>query len=164
MNKNSQGFTLVELILYLAIVSVIFSALVPFAWNVIEGGVKSGVEQEVTNNAWFIMEKIKGKIRNAPDILSVSSDSITLLNPNGPNTIIDIDLPSGNVRLKEGTTINLNSADTTVTSLIFTDLRSGDGKTKQIQIEMTISSALNQTRSEYIESVSLRSGVEVRGI
>ena len=63
-----RGFTFVELLLYIAIVGTIFSSLVPFAWNVIEGGVKSSEDQEVGSQARLIMEKIKSEVRNAKSI------------------------------------------------------------------------------------------------
>lgn len=155
-----RGFTLVELILYLAIVSVIFAALIPFAWNVIEGGTKSEVQQEVTTNAWFMMEKIKSKIRNARSVTVVPTE---LTITNADNSMTTISWVSNNLQLTEGTsTVNLNSADTTVTGLVFTNLQTTT--TKQVQIVFTVNSNYNQARTEYRNNVTLESSAEVRSI
>ena len=61
--KSGAGFTFIELILYVAIVTIILSALVPFAWSAIETGVKSAVKQEVNANARYLSERIKYEIR-----------------------------------------------------------------------------------------------------
>jgi len=152
-----KGFTFVELLLYIAIVGTIFSSLVPFAWEVIGGGVRSAVDQEVDSNARLIMEKIKSKVRNAKSISVVSATSLTITEQDLSSTVID--LSGGNIRLDA---VNLNSADTLVTDLVFTDFSSAS--TKQVQIRFTIISAIGQGRQEYGQSVTLESSAEVRSL
>ena|SRR3989344_3643035 len=151
-----KGFTFVELLLYTAIVGTIFSSLVPFAWEVIGGGARSAVDQEVDSNARLIMERIKSEVRNAKNI-SVSQMSLTITEQDLSTTVID--LSGGNIRLDA---VNLNSADTLVTDLVFTDFSSA--ATKQVQIRFTIISNIGQGRQEYGQSVILESSVEVRSI
>src|SRR4051812_5118004 len=57
-NKQA-GFTLIELILYIVLLTMMLTTLIPFAWNVIEGGVKVSVEQEVYSQARYVSERIK---------------------------------------------------------------------------------------------------------
>src|SRR3989344_7372816 len=71
---GEKGFTLIELILYMALVSIVLTAIVPFAWNIIGGGVKSSAQQEVFSQARFVSERIKYEIRNASGITSVRSE------------------------------------------------------------------------------------------
>jgi len=158
-----RGFTFIELILYMAIVSIIVGSLVIFAWNIIGGGVKSSVEQEVYANARYVSERIKYEIRRASGITSVAPSSISLTNFS-PDTSTAIDLSSGKVRISQngGTPVSLNSADTTVSSLVFTDYRSADNKTKHIQFTLTLTSNFAQARQEYQGSVSLESSAELR--
>src|SRR3989344_1407650 len=126
--KNQRGFTFIELILYVAIVTIILSAIVPFAWSAIETGVKSAVQQEVNSQARYVSERIKYEIRNSSGITSINSppNSISLTNFS-PDTTTIIDLSSGKVRInKNGTgAIDLNSANTVINSLTFTDYTSG---------------------------------------
>src|SRR3990167_11538866 len=69
--RAGAGFTLIELILYVALITIILSAIVPFAWNTVQTGVKSAVQQEVNANARYISERIKYEIRNSTGINSV---------------------------------------------------------------------------------------------
>lgn len=151
-----KGFTFVELLLYVAIVGTIFSSLVPFAWDVIQGGVRSSVDQEVGSNARLIMEKIKFKVRNARSIV-VAPTSLTITEQDLSTKTID--LSEGNIRMNA---VNLNSADTRMTDLVFTDFSSA--ATKQVQIRFTVISSTGQGSQEYAQTVTLESSAEVRSI
>ena len=166
LNRNPLGFTLIELILYMSIVSIIIGALVPFAWNIIEGSSKSSVQQEVSSQARFVSEKIKYEIRNASSINSPAAGaSAATLNLNSSPTTI-IDLSSGKVRIsKDGGSsyVNLNSNDTLVSGLTFTSYTSSDNKTKHIQFTFTIDDTGTSGRQEYqVPAVTIEGSAEVR--
>lgn len=163
--RGEKGFTLIELILYIAIVTIVVSAMIPFAWNVIEGGVKSTTEQEVFSNARFVSERIKYEIRNASGITSVGASSISLTNFSpDTTTVIDLNVPTGKIRInKNGTgAVNLNSNDTTATALTFTNYTSVDNKTKNIQFNFTLGSNFGQTRQEYQQTATIEGDAELR--
>lgn len=161
---NNRGFTFIELILYISIVTIMLTAIIPFAWNVIEGGAKSSVEQEVFSQARYVSERLKYEIRNANSINSVNSpiNTIDLNTPTNATTVID--LSGGKIRIKYGvaTAIPLNSDDTTASSLTFTNYTSGDNKTKHIGFTFTIASNYSGARQEFKETITLRSSAEVR--
>lgn len=164
--KLAQGFTFIELILYISIVTIMLSALIPFAWNVIEGGVKSSAEQEVFSQARYVSERIKYEIRRASGITTVAATSISLTNFS-PDTTTVIGLSGGKMQInKNGTgAVNLNSDDTTITTVggvIFTDYRSADNKTKHIGFTFTIASNYSGARQEYKETLTLESSAELR--
>src|SRR5216683_810448 len=131
---SQKGFTFVETILYVSIVSIILTALIPFAWDIIETGSQSAVQQEVSSNARYISEEIKYQIRNASGINSVTSSSISLsetisaINP----TVITWTAPNITIKQGAGSTIQLNSNDTNISSFTFTNNTSGDNATKNI--------------------------------
>lgn len=158
------GFTLIELILYIAIVTIVISALIPFGWAIIGSGAKSSTQQEVFSNARFISERIKYEIRNASGVNSVTASSISLANFNATLNRTIIDISGGKIRIKQGTnpTIDLNSADTTANSLTFTNYTSTDNKTKNIQFNFTLQSNFNQTRQEYQQTVTVQGDGEIR--
>ena len=162
--RSRRGFTLIELILYVTIITIVMGALIPFAWNVIEGSAKSSVEQEVSSQARYVSERIKYEIRNANDINSISASSIDL--NTDTNAVAVIDLSGGKVRIKYGaggTPINLNSNDTNVTGLAFTDYRSADTKTKHIQFSFTIDDNYTGSRQEYdAPAITIESSAELR--
>lgn len=163
-SKFENGFTYIELILYTGIVAIVLSALIPFAWHVISGGAKSATEQEVFSNARFISERIKYEIRNATQISSVSATQITLIPATGSASPVVIDLVLGNIRIKQGaaSAIQLNSIDTSVSSLVFTDYTSGDNKTKHVGFTFTLTDALSSTREEFQETTTIESSAELR--
>lgn len=159
-----RGLSFVEIILYIAIVTIILSALLPFSLALIDGADKSDVTQEVFAQARFVSERVLYEIRNANGINSVSSSSISLIHPTPSLNPTVIDTASGKARITQGVnpSVNLNSDDTTVSTLSFTNYTSGDNKTKHIRFSVTVDSALPQTRQEYIQSVTLESSAEVR--
>lgn len=166
---KKSGFTFLELIIYIAIVTVVLSSLVKFAWNIVGNSVKSNTEQEVYAAARYISERIKYEIRNANGINTGSSTfgispGVLSLVQTAPNDPTIIDLSAGNVRIKLGAAaaVNLNPATTTVTSLIFTNYSSGDSKTKHIGFTMTIQSNYGSVRQEYTDTVTYQSSAEVR--
>lgn len=174
MKKGSnihKGFTLIELILYVSILTLVLTAFITFAWNSIQTGVKSTVQQEVSANARYISERIKHEIRNSTDINlpAVSSSGTTLdlttsTTTTSP-TIIELDIPTGNIRIKQGTGgvwVSLNSANTTISSLTFTNYSSVDNKTKHIQYNMTISAKYDSTRQEYKGNIVIEGSAELR--
>lgn len=163
---STRGFTLIELLLYVALVTIILSALIPFTWDIIGSSVKSRVQQEVSSNGRYVTERINYEIRNAAGINSVSASSISLSETVAAVNPTVIDLSGGKVRITQGagSPVNLNSDDTTVSSLIFTDYTSADNKTKHIQTALSIGSSLNQTRQEYKQTMTLETSAEVRSI
>ena len=174
LKLSSKGFTFIELILYVAVVTIVVTALIPFAWNVIQGGVKSNTEQEVFSGGRFISERLKLEIRNALDINTASSNfdvnladnpsyqlSLKAPSPNDP-TIITI---SGNkVMIKQGTAaaVSLTPNDVKVTNLTLTDYSSADNKTKHIGLTLTVSANYPSTRQEFQETINLHTSAELR--
>lgn len=173
--KNQKAFTLIELLLYVGIVSIVMSTLIAFAWNVVISGVKNTTQQEVYSQSRYLAEKIKYEIRNAStintgtsnfgvELANNSSSQLSLGNSVVSNNPTIINVSGGKVMIKQGssTAIALNSADTTVTSLIFTNYSSVDNKTKHIGFTLTVRSNTTNTRKEYINSMTLRSSAELR--
>lgn len=161
---RKSGFTLIELILYIALIVTILSAIVPFVWNTIQTGVKSAVQQEVNSNARYISERIKYEVRNATGVNSVTATSISLSTSVVATNPTVIDLSGGNIRIKQGTgtTVNLNSANTVINSLTFTNFTSADNKTKNIQYVMTVAASFGAARQEYQDSLVIEGDAEVR--
>lgn len=170
--KTKNGFTLLELLLYMAIVALMLGALTQISWNFIFAGEKSAYQQEAFSNARLISEKIKYEIRNAKDInLSLSTFNTNLasspgsklsLAENSPNDPTEIDVLSGKLRIKRGAgaTINLNSTNTSVTNLTFTNYSSGDNKSKHVGFTLTLTTSGN--REEYNQTITIESSAEWR--
>ncbi|MBI4079053.1 MAG: hypothetical protein HY429_02030 [Candidatus Levybacteria bacterium] len=170
---NIGGYTYIELILYIAIVTIMMQALIPFAWSIIQGGVKSSVQQEVFSQTRFISEKLKLEIRNAGDISLAQSDfdvnlaenatkKITLTTLTGQTIVIDVS--SGVVRIKRGSNppVAINAANIAVTDLTFTNYSSLDSKTKHVGFMLSTTSSNPSPRQEYQANIALKTSSEIR--
>lgn len=166
MMRSEKGFTFIELILYVSILTTMLVMLIPFAWNIIGGGVKSATQQEVFSNARYISERIKYEIRNATGINSVSATQISLSTATAATNPTVIALSSGNITITQGVSsaVNLNSQNTTISSLTFTNYTSGDNKTKHIQFVFTLNANYTGAgqRQEFKETTTLESSAEIR--
>jgi len=163
---KERGFTFVELILYVGIVAVIISAIIPLSWAVIEGAAESGVQQEIWSSARFISEKIKWEIRNSSGINSVTANSISLGNflPADNPTVITFTYPNVTVKKGAAAAVRINPDGVRVGILVFTDFSSGDGKSKQIQYYLKVESGGTSLRQEYQQSLIIDSSAEVRSL
>jgi len=162
--KLQKGFTFIELLLYLGILTIMLSAIIPYAWNIIGGGQKSNTQEEVFSQARFIAERIKYEIRNASGINSVTATAISLSKTEAQLNPTVIDLNSGNIRITQGagSPVVLNSPDTTISALTFTNYTSGDNKTKNIKFTFTLESNYNSVRQEFTETTTITGDAEVR--
>ena len=96
--KMVRGFTLIELIIYIAIVGGMLVLITGFLWNILFGNIKETSYQEVQQNARFALTKITQETKKATGIISplpgATSSSLSLkmeasnLNP----TVFDIDV------------------------------------------------------------------------
>ena len=68
--EREKGFTIIELIIYIGIVSGILLVLFNFGWEIVYGDIKSQTIREVQQNSRFAMEKIIESILSASGINS----------------------------------------------------------------------------------------------
>ncbi|MFH1286938.1 MAG: four helix bundle protein [Candidatus Magasanikbacteria bacterium] len=146
-SKVSDGFTLVELIIYIAIIAGILIALLSFIQYIMNARTKAYVIQEVHSNTRTAMTLVEQLIREAdgvnigastlgsdPGVLSLSMASSSL-----DPTIIDLTVDDGSLRVTRGSgeAEILTSEHVRVENFITT--RIGSGKRKDnIRIQMTV--------------------------
>lgn len=163
-NNNRVGLTLIEIILYVSVVAIVLSSLIPFAWSVIQTGVKSSTQQEVYSQARFISERIKYEIRNSYGIGSgsVFPGKLVLCTNVSCSATTTISLSGTDIQIDQGLgAVNLNSTTVVVSSLAFTDYSSSDDKTKHVGFTIGVSSAFSGGQ-EYEGSTTIESSAEVR--
>lgn len=170
---NSQfdhGFTLIELIIYIALVSIFISGAILFAWDIIYGRVKSGVQREVTQNLRLASKRLVYEIRNASGINSVSTSTISLVMDDSDRNPTVFDVSGGRLRIGYGSSggcpttnpCSLTSDEVTVTNLAFTDLSSSGGESVNIQFTITLESNNPSGRQEWEKSQTYTTSVELR--
>ncbi len=142
--QNKHGFTLIEFILYVAILSVVLVGIVTFMLMILHSRVKNQVISEVEQQGVQVMQIITQTIRNAEDINSPSPGSSASSLSIDVVTVVDdltiFDLNSGVIRIKQGVAseISLTSDKITASGLNFQNIpRAGTADTIKIEFTLT---------------------------
>ncbi|MEK7453098.1 MAG: prepilin-type N-terminal cleavage/methylation domain-containing protein [Patescibacteria group bacterium] len=169
--KISQGFTLIETLIYIAIMGMAVSSFVLFSISVLNSRSKTYVVQEVQANARTAMDIMSRKIRAStgvnigastfgsdPGILSLSMADVSK-NP----TIFSLNQNDGVLQITEGLSpaLFIVSDEVKITNLSFTNA-TGSGIRENIRIDMTVDYNNPDTDIIYDYSQSLRTTIGVR--
>ena len=170
-HKHNHGFTFIEIIVYIALVTIFLSGAIQFGWNIIYSRVKSNFYSEVTQNLRLASKRTLFEIRSASDINSVAATSICLANSDAARNPTRIYLSSGVLRIGWGggspvcasltSDVALTSNLVNVSSLTFTDLTSGV-LTKNIRFSITVETNNPSGRQEFDRSQTFESAAELR--
>jgi prepilin-type N-terminal cleavage/methylation domain-containing protein len=172
VNNMKKGFSLIEMILYIAIVSIFLGGVVQLAWNSIYGRVKSQVMQQVSYASRFAGKRMLFEIRNASGINSVTASSLCLASADSVRNPTHIYLSGSAIHIGWGggsptcaSTTNdvaLTGSNVTVSSLVFTNLSTSSLSSRHVQFTYTISSSATSGRQEYVASQSYEGSAEIR--
>jgi len=152
--KNKQGFTLVELMLYIVITTGIIFSFIAFLQTILEARVKNQTIAEVEQNGMQIIQIINQTVRNATAITTplqgATGATLTLTVPMGVNSPTIFDLLTGNLRIKEGTGANiaLSSPRITVSGLSFQNVTRG-GTPGSVKYQFTVTYVNPSGKNEY---------------
>jgi type II secretory pathway pseudopilin PulG len=172
--QNKKGFTFIEMLLYMGIVSFILTAIVSFAWNIIYVDVKNNTQQELSTATRLISERLKYEIRNAQaigasdfgDNLAQDESKTLSLLEKSPRDSTRFFVQNGKLFIQEdtATALAVQSDNTKITNLVFTDYSSGDNLTQQIGFTFTVEANYPDAgnRQEYQGSITAESSAEVR--
>ena len=168
--KKSNGFTLIESILYISLLAIFLGGVLQLGWTVVNSRTKSYVTEEVNQNLRLSLQRILMEIKSADSINSVSATSLSLSKSNASYNPTVISLVSGKIKIGYGSVGNcpianpcdLTSNNVVVTYLNFVNLSSG--KSKNVQTSLTIKFNSSSPRPEWQFSQSLTSSAEIRKI
>jgi len=134
-----KGYTLIELLLYMAIVGVLLTSVTTFFGMTADARFKNQTVAEVNDQGQAMMDYMTQTIRNATSITTpvaaASGASLTLVVPTGSLSPTVFSLSSSALQVKEGAAaaISLTNNDVQVNSISFTNLtRSGTSGVVQI--------------------------------
>ncbi len=144
-NKNKQrGFTLIETIIYAALISVIIGMTVVAVYQIIQFSDSLNKKNIVEEEANFILRKIGWALAGTPSINSpVSGTTSTVISINkinySANPII-FDLNSQNLRIKKGGSepVVLNSQNVAVNNVVFEHIAAIGNKPDAIKTNFQI--------------------------
>lgn len=142
IKQNNFGLTLMETLMYIAIIGILIVGLMSFSWTIANNRNKAYVSQEVQANVRMVTNLIKQKVRQADTVISPTSsnsaDSLVLDMPS-PDNDITFSVSNGTLQLIElGSPTNITSDRVVVSDLNFVNL-SASGERDSIRITMTIS-------------------------
>jgi len=170
MKKRSQtGTSLIEILVYIGVFSLIVVVIVSFVFWLIRSNIKSKVMIETLNNSKRVMELISQEIKEADSIYvpTTTSNQLSLKTkkylPLGEEvSFIDFYLCGTRICLKKESQdpIFLTSENIEITNLIFTQIVSG--KSPNIRIELSVNYKNPYNRPEYRASIDLTSSVSLR--
>jgi len=167
INKN-QGFTFIEILIYLAIVSVFLVTAVHFTLDIIFSKAKSQSMREVQQNSRFVISRITQEIKAASDINLEQSvfDShpgvLSLQMAEAEKNPTVFDTSDGILRITQVTSSpdNLTTNQVEIANLIFTNLGPVAGR-KNIGINLTIQFK-NPERKEFNASSTVKTAITLR--
>jgi prepilin-type N-terminal cleavage/methylation domain-containing protein len=169
-NQRQQGLTLIELIIYLALVSIFISGAITFSWNVIGISIKNKNSRYLIDNLRFVSKKIQYYLRNSDSINQLELQKICLTNNEEPviNPVAiyledeaiyfawggpsDCSAPSGFEVLTDSNIV--------AEQLNFTNLSSSDGSSVNVKFNLELSTTGD--REEWQNTQSVTSSVELR--
>jgi len=163
--KNQAGFTLFEIIIYVAIMAMIVTSFVTFSISISNVKVKVFVVQEVNSNIRNALDLIGQKIRVASAVtapLSGANGSTLSLNFLSPDPSLTFSLNNGVLYLTPASSsaVAITNADVNITNLKFYNL-AANGRNDSIEIFIT-AEYRNKSSREYTYSNSIETTVNIR--
>ncbi len=162
VKSQNYGFTLVELIIYLGIVSVILVSISYLMLDILGGQTQSNASQEINYNLRFITNSLIKDIKSAQDIGSLSPETLVLALP-GADITYNFNSVDKKITRQLGAVdpLELNGNKVEVTGS-FSDL-SYLVRAKNIGIHLEINYKNPGNLPEYNASTTLDLAVELRG-
>lgn len=165
--KKNKGFTLIEMIVYISVLSIVFIIVVKSLMVVTSSFTKGRLLIKINESGSTGTERIVREIR-----YSYGYDAVSIFNSNpgrlklnthdslGNETTVDFYLNAGKLMVSEGggTAVELTSSGVQVSSLIFKTANSATAKSKSIKIEMQINGTqgVHQRTEKFYDSTILR--------
>jgi len=165
--KLNRGTTLIEVLLYIVIASILLGVISAFTFVLLSSRVKNQTISEVNSQGVFISEMIERTIRsgeavNTP-LIGTSSEtlSVDVLNSSLDPTIFS--LSSGVLYVKEGfaSNIALSNSKVVISNLIFRNL-SIPSTPGSVHFSFNISHVNNAGRNEFSYSKTFAGSASIR--
>lgn len=156
-NKKLKAFTLIEVLLYVALISIFTLVLASFWGSVNEINARNKAMSAVNTEAAFILNTISRSIRTASAINTPtagnSSSTLSLVKSANP-TVFSIN--NGVLFIQEGAnpTVQLSSNQVYVNSLSFTNVtNTGTAGAVRIQLELAYVNESGKTVLDYSQTI-----------
>ncbi len=161
-SKWRDGFTLIEMIMYLAIVSVLLVSISYLMIDIINGQTKSNAGEEVNYTIRTLSRRLTQDIKSAQSIFSLSTSNVVLTTPGGTITynfdVVNFRLTR---QLGSAAVVKLNN-DTVAVTGAFTDL-SASSRSSNVGVRLTAEFKNLNNVQALVASSTVNFAVELRG-
>lgn len=169
MKKNNKGFTLVEVLLYIALLVIVLGALFSFGWNMLSVREKASTMRETIGSARLMDEKLKQEIRSATAVDQVNSifdqdnGKVTLNTADG-DVVIASDADKISIQRAGSNPEFLHSDHVRIKNFKLNGEVSGDGSVRFVGYSFSAEAYYPQAggMAQYQYSTDVRSGAEIR--
>lgn len=151
-----SGTTLIELLIYIALASILATISVELATNLVRARTKSSVQETVAHNLRFVTRRIQHEISQANGVTLFTPTKICLSSTNLSRTPIQIYETSGTIYLgingtcaTSTTTTALSSSDVVVSNLLFSNTSVGSSDHLDYSFDISYSSASSRAEWNY---------------
>lgn len=149
--KSIKGFTLIEVLIYSALIAMIISGSLIAVYQIIEGS--NSIQNKIITEqeANFLLSKIRWALAGATAIdipaIGLASSTLSINKANYSENPIVFNLNSNNLRIKQGSgnPAILNSQNIAINNLIFEHLAAGGSGPEGLKINITINNKLFTT-------------------
>jgi len=151
---RSRGYTLIELLLYVALIGILLSAVTAFFGVTADARLKNQTISEVNEQGTYALDYIAQAVRNASVITlpaaASSGSQLTLTVPTSSLSPTVFSVANGVLQVKEGTgsAVALTNSNIQVTSFTVTNLTKS-GTMGIAQIAITINRVNGGGRNEF---------------
>jgi type II secretory pathway pseudopilin PulG len=164
--RRNDGYTLIELLLYVAMIAILLSAVTAFLGLATDARVKGQTISEVNEQGTAAIEYVSQTIRNATAISSPaaasSSSTLTLTVPTASLNPTIFNVTSGVLQVKEGTgsTVSLTDSKVQVVSFTVTNLtRSGTSGIVQVSLTLARNNSTGRNEYDYQRTFTTSAGI-----
>ena len=166
--RSKKGFTLVEMVLYVSLCSIILLALSTFLSYLLASRVRSQSISEVNQQGFQVMHMMTQTIRNGRSIttpsLGTASSTLSIITANALLNPTVFTTASGTMKIKEGSSsyVPLTNKRVTVSNVLFENVSSASSTEKIIRISFTVDYLNLSGRSEYSYTKTFKGSATLR--
>jgi len=157
--KNERGYTLIELLFYIALFSILTLAVINALVVMTKAFRETSIQADLVQSS-LVMERISRETRQAYGIFSISASDLKLNTKDelDNNKTVRFVLSGSNIELYENDVLtgNLNTPNIEVTSLSFTEITTVMGKAIKINFSVMSTRDSNNRIEDFYETVVLR--------
>lgn len=163
-NRSPRGFSLFELIVYLAIFGLLITAILSIAVQSLNSKVKSQAMTEVETATRYSLERITADVRMATDIdeTDLTSNTLTLTQGNGDTVRYQVTSGQLTRSLNGAAAVTLTASTVTVDDFTITNTTPSGSDANDLIVSLTTRTINNTERREYDADLTLTTALSTR--